>query len=295
MIEVEKCPDCGHGDFFLNKRKGELICRNCSFVVDDAVVDLGQDTRGFDEDGEAEAGRTGAPFDPRVTNNLTTAIGDIADIARLPKKSQMLMSRLRKRNFWTSNAFEQNLSQALQQMRMFASRLELPERVEKESAMLYRRAAEKGLAMRSSIERLVIASLYLACRVHGIPKTLKEFGIATKMDAKVIAKTYKLMLDELSIHVMPTDPIDYTARFASGLKLSAKTQTAAIKLIEKLHKSGRDSGLSPVSIAATMLYIAGIQEGEKRTQREISQASGITETTLRNRTRDIADKLEIEI
>jgi transcription initiation factor TFIIB len=42
-----------------------------------------------------------------------------------------------------------------------------------------------------------------------------------------------------------------------------------------------------VGIAATVMYIACLNTGEKRTQTDIAQAAGITEMTLRNRYRDI--------
>jgi transcription initiation factor TFIIB len=42
-----------------------------------------------------------------------------------------------------------------------------------------------------------------------------------------------------------------------------------------------------MEIAATALYIACLNTGEKRTQSDIARAAGITEVTLRNRYRDI--------
>ena len=48
MIAKELCPDCGSNDFILNRKKGEVICRKCSFVVDEALIDFGAETRSFD-------------------------------------------------------------------------------------------------------------------------------------------------------------------------------------------------------------------------------------------------------
>jgi len=41
-------------------------------------------------------------------------------------------------------------------------------------------------------------------------------------------------------------------------------------------------GKDPMGIAATALYIACLNTGEKRTQTDIARAVGITEVTLRN-------------
>jgi transcription initiation factor TFIIB len=54
-------------------------------------------------------------------------------------------------------------------------------------------------------------------------------------------------------------------------------------------------GKSPTGLAAAAIYIAGVELGERRTQREISEIAGITEVTLRNRYKDLVKKLNLKI
>jgi len=54
------------------------------------------------------------------------------------------------------------------------------------------------------------------------------------------------------------------------------------------------SGKGPTGVAAAAIYIASVLVGEKRTQREIADLTGITEVTIRNRQKEIAEKLGIE-
>lgn len=42
------------------------------------------------------------------------------------------------------------------------------------------------------------------------------------------------------------------------------------------------------------MYIAAVLEGEKRTQREIADAIGVTEVTIRNRFKELVEKLGLE-
>ncbi len=58
---------------------------------------------------------------------------------------------------------------------------------------------------------------------------------------------------------------------------------------------GLTSGLSPLSVAASTLYIAARLEKEKRTQREFAEISGVTETTLRNRCKDLCKALKVKV
>ncbi|PWU79427.1 MAG: hypothetical protein DLM72_17355 [Candidatus Nitrosopolaris wilkensis] len=54
-----------------------------------------------------------------------------------------------------------------------------------------------------------------------------------------------------------------------------------------LNRKEVPAGKDPMGIAATVLYIACLNTGEKRTQTDIAQAAGITEMTLRNRYKHI--------
>ena len=255
MIETKSCPDCGHSAFFQNKDRGEVICRNCSLVIAETMVDIGEDTRSFDAEDFEKKSRTGAPFDPRVANNLVTAIGNRTDLHKLDKRTKLLMQRISKKNTWTSSSLEVNLNTAFGNMRLIASFLKLPESVEREAAMIYRRAAEKGLTIKRSIEAIVISSLYISSRIYGLPRTMDEFVKASKIEKKVLGKTYKMIARELNLKLVPANPLDFINKFGSMLSLSAKVQTNAIKIAERAKAKELTSGLSPVSVAATSLYL----------------------------------------
>jgi len=62
-------------------------------------------------------------------------------------------------------------------------------------------------------------------------------------------------------------------RFASKLDLGQQTQTMAIDLLQKITNSRIASGRRPETLAAAALYIAGKLNDEKRTQRQISNAT----------------------
>jgi transcription initiation factor TFIIB len=46
-----------------------------------------------------------------------------------------------------------------------------------------------------------------------------------------------------------------------------------------------------MGLAATVLYVSSLKTGENKTQTDIADAAGITEVTLRNRFKDLKDKL----
>ncbi len=292
-MEHTKCPECGSNHFFVNKEKGEMICKKCSFVIDDSMVDFGKE-RMFDSEDIERKSRSGAPFDPRIANNITTEVGNYSDLNKLSKNMQVLMRRIRKKNRWTSSALEQNLNHGLSHLKIISAHLNLPQRTEKEAARIYRMAAEKSITRARSTENIVAASIYLAAKLQEAPKTLNEVAEATKIDKHTIAKVYKLLTRRLEIKVMPTSPVDFIARFGSDLELEQAIQTKAVKMLEKVQKMGIASGKNPTSLAAVSLYISALMSKTRVTQTKIAKVSGITETTLRNRCKDIMKALKIK-
>ncbi|MBW3018302.1 hypothetical protein KY325_04025, partial [Candidatus Woesearchaeota archaeon] len=292
--EIGRCPECGHQNFFVSETRGEVICKKCAAVVESNMIDFGQEWTSFEDDGQGRMSRVGAAFDPRVANNLRTKVGNQADLNRLKGNKRFQMRRLSQKNNWSSSALETNFNNALSSLRVMASALKVPERVEKEAARIYREAAERGLTRARSSETIVMASLYLSCRVNDIPKTLKEFNETFNVDKKIIGKAYKLVARELNIKLIPSSSLDFLSRFASSLNLTAKVQSKAAEFVQKAEKMELVSGCNPTSTAAASLYISALINKEKRTQKQVSDISGISEVTLRAKVKELTEKLKIK-
>jgi transcription initiation factor TFIIB len=58
---------------------------------------------------------------------------------------------------------------------------------------------------------------------------------------------------------------------------------------------GLTAGKDPTGMAAAALYIAGLIEGERRTQQEVAGAAHITEVTVRNRYKEMVQKLNLKV
>jgi transcription initiation factor TFIIB len=144
------------------------------------------------------------------------------------------------------------------------------------------------------MESVVAGSLYAACRRHEVPRTLDELSEASGIDKKEIGRTYRFVTRELGITILPSNPIDYIARFSSSLKLSPETQSKAIKILEKAQSEELTSGRGPTGIAAAALYVSALVHGEKRTQREVADVAGVTEVTIRNRYKELLEELGLD-
>ena len=292
---VKKCPDCGSINLLLNKDRGEIVCKDCGLVIEEKMIDFGQEWREFDHEQAASRRRTGSPMTyTKYDRGLGTDVGRKSDIYQLGGKDRNRFFRLRKWQYRISTAIERNLKLALAELKRVSSYLKLTKAVEEESARIYTLAVQRGLVRGRSMESVVAGALYAACRRHEVPRTLDELSEASGIDKKEIGRTYRFITRELGIRILPSNPVDYIARFATSLKLSADTQTKAVEILEQAQNSELTSGRGPTGIAAASLYVAALINNEKRTQREVADVAGVTEVTIRNRYKELLKKLKLD-
>ncbi len=291
---IKKCPECGSTKLIYDEQHGELICSSCGLVLEDKMIDLGQEWRQFEE--TDKKGRGGSPLSmQKFDQGLTTNVGEISDIYQLgSEKNIKKFFRLKKWQERVSTSIERNLRLAMTELRRVASFLSLPNFVKEEASRIYNLVLQRGYVRGRSMESVVSACIYAACRSYNIPRTLDEISAASDVERKEIGRTYRFIIRKLDFKITPSNPKDYIARFSSTLHLTPKAQNDAIKILKKAELSELTSGRGPAGIAAAALYLAALLNNEKKTQREVADVAGVTEVTIRNRYKELLDKLDIE-
>jgi len=211
------------------------------------------------------------------------------------RRAQIYRLRKWQRRIRVSDAMERNLAFALSELDRMASHLGLPRNVRETAAVIYRRAVEKHLIRGRSIEGVAAAALYAACRENKVPRTLDEIADVSRVSKKEIGRSYRFIARELLMHLRPTSPVDYVARFGSELGLSGEVQSRAIELLRKASEKGLTSGRGPTGVAAAAIYIASALCGERRTQRDVADVARVTEVTVRNRYKELCEKLGLDV
>jgi transcription initiation factor TFIIB len=79
------------------------------------------------------------------------------------------------------------------------------------------------------------------------------------------------------------DPVKCLTKIASRAKMSERTQRRALQILRKAEQARISAGKDPTGLSASALYVACILEGEEISQRDVAEASGVTEVTIRNR------------
>lgn len=294
--QMKECPDCGSNMFVEDKNRGELVCVKCGLVLDDKFIDRGQEWRSFDSEQSSNRARSGAPLTyTKHDKGLTTEIGKgLGELYKVPGKKRAQYYRLKKWHKRLIESKDRNLSFALSELQRIISFLNLPKSVHEKVGRYYEEAVDKGLVRGRSIESVIAALVYGVSRQFGTPRTLDEIAEASGLEKRDIGRTYRYIARELNIRILPADPKDFVPRFCSMLNLSDKVQAKSIEILDKASSIDITSGKGPTGVAAAAIYIACVLIGEKRTQREVASIVSVTEVTIRNRYKEIVEKLGLE-
>ncbi len=292
MTEAKKCPECGSSKLIFDEARSELICASCGLLVEEKMVDTSHELRAFDK--STKKSRGGAPISmQKFDKGLTTNVGEISDIYKLDSSQQTRKYlRLKKWQERVSTSIERNLRLAMAELRRVATFLDLPSVVKEEAARIYNFVLQRGLVRGRSMESVIASCIYASCRSYNIPRTLDEISAASEVERKEIGRTYRFIIRKIGIKVAPSSPKDYISRFSSTLHLSPKAQNGALNILKKAEVSELTSG--PAGIAAAALYVSALLNDEKKTQREVADVAGITEVTIRNRYKELLDRLGLE-
>ena len=298
---VDKCPECGSGNLVHDYDTGETVCGNCGLVLHEQTLDKGPEWRAFTQEEKDSRTRVGVPTSYSVHDKgLSTAIGRVDRDAfgrKLPVSTRLQMWRLRKWQIRSRvhSSVDRNLAQAMAELDRLSDKLYIPAHIKEKAAVVYRKALEKGLVRGRSIAAIAAAALYAACRNSETPRTLREIAEASLVDKKDVARCYRLLLRELEIHMPIADPMTYLSKIAERTGISGQTQGLAINILINAKKKRAASGKEPMGLAAAALYIACLKNHEKKTQKDIAEAAGVTEVTVRNRYKSLKRQLDLQL
>lgn len=284
--EEEKCPDCGGN---IIQEDSELICSDCSMVIEDSMIDHGPEWRAFNSRERDSKSRVGAPTTKTMHDDGLTTTIDWRDKdaygKQLSSDKRRQMNRLRKwqSRIRTKDATERNLQFALSEIERMSASLGIPQNVREVASVLYRRCLDYDLIRGRSIEGVATACLYAACRREKIPRSMEEIESASRVSRKEIGRTYRYISQELELSMEPVDPKQYVPRFCSELNLPENVEAEAKRIIDIAKEAGQLSGKSPTGFAAAAIYAAALLCNEKRTQAEVAEVAQVTEVTIRNR------------
>jgi transcription initiation factor TFIIB len=299
--KIQQCPECGSTKLMRDYECAEIVCMDCGFVVAAKLADRGPEWRAFDDEQRAKRARVGAPLTYTIHDKGLSTMIDWHDRdiygKRLSPGQKAQIYRLRKwqRRIRVSDATERNLAFALSEISKIANALNLPKNILETASVIYRKAVKEHLIRGRSIQGVTSAAIYVACRQCGLARTLEEIAQASNINKKEVGRSYRFLVKELNYFIPPLKPSQYITKFSNQLTMQGKVEEIAHKILSTARDLKLTSGRGPTGIAAAASYIASVLTGERKTQREIAEIAQVTEVTIRNRYKELVERLMFEI
>jgi len=294
-----RCVHCGKYLMVTDSSSGERFCTGCGFVISERLEDSGTEWRAFSKEEYGDRARTGSPTSLAIHDmGLATVIGYEQTDAGGRPLSGLMKSNMGRLRTWDKRSqlhepVDRNLRQAFGELDKLKDKLSLSQTIIESSAYIYRKALDRGLVRGRSIQGIMAAALYTACRYSQTPRTLTDVANGINIKRRELARCYRLILRELDFIMPVTDSIKCMSRIASEANLSEKVKRDALVILRDAIGMEISAGKDPMGLAAAALYLSCVMNEDKTSQKVISMASGVTEVTIRNRYKGLKESLKM--
>ena len=178
---------------------------------------------------------------------------------------------------------DSNFKVAMDKIDVLKDKLALSDVLKEKAVHMYKKIIEKNTLKGRSVDAMVAAVIYVACRDSETSHNLNDITEATGLRKKSIAKCYRAILINLNLQIPVFDIRQCFLRIANDMEISEKTKQYATTILDNAKKRNHLEGKNPMGIVAAAIYLASIEIGEKILQRELAKTAMVTEVTIRNR------------
>lgn len=195
--------------------------------------------------------------------------------------------RLQRANKWCRDG-NHTLNNAMTQLSTLHGKMNLTNAMSEYAISLIKKAIDSGFVTGRKLKYVVVGVTLLACRKHGMPRTIQSIARETGMKPGLLFRTYRLLAEMADETCIAPGPEAYLSQISSATGVRESTTRAASALLHRIQQR-EISGMGPVGLAAGALYLACIQRGEPTLRSEIAKAAGVAETTVSKRYRMLTE------
>lgn len=278
--------------------RGEVVCGGCGLVLLQRLEDTSHEGASFSQEEYMTQTRTGpatslSMYDMGLSTNIGYNIDSTGN--SLSSKTKATFDRLRK---WDqrskSKPSNRSLSVAFTILSGIRAKLGIPEHVSEQAAYIYRKVIAAKLTRGRSIQSLIAASIYAACRDTNTPRTLDDIAKAGNVEKKILSRDLRTIIQELDLNLKQYDNTSFITRLSNDLGIKEKTKRDALEILKKSQEKRMSDGKNPVAQAAACLYLSCIFNNENLSQRKFSEVSGISSVTIRCRIAALRKSLNLK-
>ncbi|CUM68442.1 uncharacterized protein PRCAT00006165001 [Priceomyces carsonii] len=289
------CPDCKKypPDLIERFSEGDIVCGSCGLVLSDRVVDTRSEWRTFSNDDQNgdDPSRVGDAGNPLMdSEDLTTMISYIPENTRVGRELN------RAQSMSLVDRKDNALAAAYSKISQMCDGYQLPRIVQDGAKEVYKLVYEERPLKGKSQESIMAAAIFIGCRKAKVARTFKEIWALTNVPRKEIGKVFKIMnkiIQEKNAanpsaafiqdneQTTQTSAEDLIRRFCSHLGLNSQVTNAAEYIARRCKEVGVLDGRSPITVAATVIYMAALVFGADLPPSKIADKTGVSDGTIK--------------
>ncbi len=286
------CPNCDSFDIREDEKRAETFCFDCGAVLEEMKIAEGRGIFiGEDEDGNSKI--HDYPTDSsRFDKGLGSEIGNKYEIRYSkwgPYRGKILAKKHRSAKLPKVKIVNQ-IKGANMINELFAEN-RLSGKIQRRAVQIFKNASEEGLIKGRALNAVIAASVYASHREVGEVTDFDLLEDKFGVEEREINMSYKILIRETNL--VPGDARDlYESSINNMIEefdIPSDGEKYAFDVYSKIkpHISGRKPG----TIAAAITYMTLMEVGMARTQKQVSEAAGVTDVSLRNNRDFILDKI----
>ena len=289
----EKCSNCNGEDIIEDKKRGDMICRNCGLILQSHLIDFTSEWRNFSGDTKNnDPCRVGSPTNPLLNSRLGTIL------SKGLKGSNFLNEKLiRTQNQSAMQKIDRFLFTSFSKINLFLEKANLPKTIKEKSEELFKiyfdyltlksDGSRKKFTLRKAETTSTIAAIiFLICRNESNPRSFKEISEISKVSKKDIGTRVRAIercLRGVKIS-KKRNTDDFIKRFCNKLGLPDSSSKLAEKIAKLVREKDGLYGRNYISVAAAAIYVVAQLSSPKTALaiNDIAAVSGTSELTIRS-------------
>lgn len=290
------CPECKiyPPDLIERFSEGDIVCGSCGLVLSDRVVDTRSEWRTFSNDDQNgdDPSRVGDAGNPLLdTENLSTIISYAPENTKAGR--ELNRAQLKSLVDRKDNA----LAAAYAKISQMCDGYQLPKIVQDGAKEVYKLVHDERVLRGKSQESIMAAAIFIGCRKAKVARSFKEIWALTNVPKKEIGKVFKIMNKIIQVksaanpgayaivadneQTVQTSAEDLIRRFCSHLGLTTAITNGAEMIARQCRDEGILQGRSPMTIAATVIYMTTLVFGQEMTPSKIAEKTGVSDGTIK--------------
>lgn len=289
MVEVQEiltCPECKNS-LISESHLGQTTCTTCGLVVQEREVDTNHyDVRTYNRKDVVDKFHNGDPVGV-FSLDLSTII-PYKKMGTNRIKNQSKWINIIKINNWKFSNSKTSLFNGSMEIKRLKSILDLPYPTIEMAMLLYRKAYKADLIRGRSINGIIDACIYYACRKQQIPISYLEIIKANDLDHHLFFRCYYALSKEFNLNPGILFPKTFISRYCSMFGLPMKCEKEAMRIVDLLSDQyivGKD----PKGIIGGLLYLICKKYDLYCNQVKFAKEIGVSEVTLRNRYHELKE------